>query len=65
MMRSIKKQGELTGSNHKGLNLFASSLNWSSYAYLMKSTADLKTTLKSFTPCLEGWKLIQKSVLLY
>lgn len=46
MMHSIKKQSELTGSNHKGLNLFASSLNWGSYAYLMKSTADLKTTLK-------------------
>lgn len=39
-----KKKDELTGSNHMGLNLFASSLSWSSYAYLIKSAADLKMT---------------------
>lgn len=40
----LKKQDELTGSNHMGLNLFASSLSWSSHAYLIKSKADLKMT---------------------
>lgn len=67
MMHSIKKQGELTGSNHMDLNLFASSLNWRLCAYLMTSTADLKTTLKTLLDihsCLEGWNLIQKSVVL-